>query len=182
MQAAGVVGVWAVGGAVGAIFHTEPFSTNDLDVLVAFEGGSLLDPLRPLIEHLAARGFTNFEREGLVIGEWPVQFLPVADALDAEALAEAVSADFGTADDPAPARVLRVEHLIAIALRVGRPKDQARVVHLLEASGLEMPRLMGVLERHGLTERWHAFAQRFNLDPNNPRSATGHDADPLSPL
>ena len=178
MQAAGVVGNWAVGGAVGAIYHTEPFSTNDLDILVAFEGGSLLDPLRPIIDHLAARGFSHFEREGLVIDEWPVQFLPVADALDAEALAEAVSADFGTEDDPAPARVLRVEHLIAIALRVGRPKDEARVVHLLEAPALEAPRLTSVLERHGLMERWRAFARRFSLDPDDPRPAAGHDADP----
>jgi hypothetical protein len=80
--------------------------------------------LAPIFSYLKDKGYVEHQAEGVVIGGWPVQFLPVADDLDAEALAQAQELEVGTADAAVKTRVLRAEHLVAIALRVGRPKDE----------------------------------------------------------
>ncbi len=36
MQADGIIGAYAIGGAVGATFYLEPVATLDLDVFVSF--------------------------------------------------------------------------------------------------------------------------------------------------
>ncbi len=36
MQSDGVIGAYAIGGAVGATFYLEPMATLDLDVFVSF--------------------------------------------------------------------------------------------------------------------------------------------------
>jgi hypothetical protein len=58
MQADGVIGRYAIGGAVGATFYLEPIATLDVDVFVAFhpEPGRLILSLRPVYEYLTARG------------------------------------------------------------------------------------------------------------------------------
>lgn len=93
MAAAGVIESYAVGGAVAAFYYIEASSTDDLDILFSFDdhsGGGVagLVTLRPIIDYLRARGFTEWRHEGIVISGWPVQFLPVADSLDDEALKE----------------------------------------------------------------------------------------------
>lgn len=58
MQAEGVIGQYAIGGAVGAAFYLEPAATIDLDVFVILPGKSTgaLVSLAPIYEHLKARG------------------------------------------------------------------------------------------------------------------------------
>jgi hypothetical protein len=57
MQADGVIGKYAIGGAVGATFYLEPTATVDLDVFVALPstGGGLLS-LEGIYDYLKARG------------------------------------------------------------------------------------------------------------------------------
>src|SRR5437899_2744051 len=91
MQAGGIIGKYAIGGAVGATFYLEPSATLDVDVFVmlpSVPGGALLS-LAPVHEYLAARG-CKAQGEYIVVGDWPVQFLPPSDLLDREALAQAV--------------------------------------------------------------------------------------------
>jgi hypothetical protein len=49
---------------------------------------------------------------------------------------------------------MRPEHLAAIALTVGRPKDRARVVYLVSLDNFDKVRFQEILSRHGLTDRW----------------------------
>jgi len=68
MQADGVIGTYAIGGAVGAIFHLEPIDTVDLDVFVALkniEAGPLIS-LASVYEYLTARGY-KAEKEYIVV-------------------------------------------------------------------------------------------------------------------
>src|SRR5271166_115178 len=93
MEVDGVVGRYAIGGAVGAYNYIEPAVTDDLDILVSFESGPTpsqtgLVTLEPILTYLRQKGYSDFRKEGLVIEGWAVQFLPVADELDAEALAQ----------------------------------------------------------------------------------------------
>ena len=154
MEADGVIGRYAIGGAVGAIFWLEPFTTKDLDVFVALpttEGGSLLT-LGPIYEYLLARGHVP-QGQFIIIEGWAVEFVPPGTPLVEEALAEAVERDV----DGVSTRVFTAEHLAAICLQVGRAKDHDRVLRFLEAGVLDAGRFETILQKHELNDTWTRF-------------------------
>jgi hypothetical protein len=158
MQADGVIGKYAIGGAVGATFYLEPSATFDIDVFVKLKGaskGSLLS-LRPIYDYLASRGYKT-EGEYIVIEGWPVQFLPPRDALDEEALQQAVETEV----EGARAWVISAEHLVAMALKTSRAKDLARILQFVESGVLDAAKLDTILSRHGLLEKWEQFGIKF---------------------
>lgn len=150
LEASGLVSRYAIGGAMAATFYAEPVLTFDLDVFVALPAAeSPLLSLSPLYEALRARGYVE-ERECVLIEGVPVQFLPAYNALIEEAVAEARE----TVYEDTTTRVVRAEHLVAIALQTGREKDRDRVRVLREQAGLDLEYLQQVLVRHTLESRW----------------------------
>ncbi|HJZ78995.1 MAG TPA: hypothetical protein VKD91_01575 [Pyrinomonadaceae bacterium] len=149
MVADGVIENYAVGGAIGAMFYVEPFSTEGFDVFVAAPEGRLIIEL-PGLDYLKSLGYTEFEREGIVVEGWPVQFLPATTALEHEAYLNAQLIDL----DGVPVRVALPEHLVAIMLNVGRQKDLARIRMFLTQDAVKLTALEDVITRHGLSERW----------------------------
>ena len=161
MQADGVIGQYAIGGAVGATFYLEPAATLDIDIFVSLQtgtGSSLLS-LTPIYDHLMARGF-KAEGEYIIIGNWPVQFLPPGNALVEEALALAVETEV----EGVRMRVMTAEHLVAIALQTGRAKDAARILQFIESGVLDADKLDAILQRHGLIAKWEQFGDQFKGD------------------
>ena len=53
------------------------------------------------------------------------------------------------------------EHLVAIMLNVGRPKDLARIQMFLEHDAVKIDELNDVIQRHGLTEKWANYKIKF---------------------
>ncbi len=153
LEREGVLGRYAIGGAMGATFYVEPLLTFDLDVFIVLPqtGGGLLT-LTPLYEALRQRGYAE-EGDCVNIEGVPVQFLPAYNALLEEALAEADE----TLYEQTPTRVLRAEHLAAICVQTGREKDRQRVRVFLEEAVLDMARLDAVLTRHNLKEKWNQW-------------------------
>jgi hypothetical protein len=96
--------------------------------------------LEPVYHYLQNRGYLP-EKECILIEVWLVQFLPPGGALDEEALAQAVQADAGGV----PVRVMTAEHLTAIALKVGRPKDKIRVAQFMESGILDEKKVVQIL-------------------------------------
>lgn len=161
MQADGVIGDYAIGGAVGAMLYLEPAATLDVDVFVALpttKGGLL--SLAPIYAYLEARGCVVRE-EHIVIGGWPVQFISPRDDLEREAVAAAVAAEV---DDTAT-RIMSAEHLVAIALRTGRTKDHARILQFLEQDAVDSKKLETLIDKYGLRSKWEQFRHRFLGDP-----------------
>ncbi len=158
MQADGVIDRYAIGGAVGATFYLEPVATLDVDIFVAFRSspGTLLVSPQPIFDYLKALGGT-MEGEYIVVGGWPVQFLPPGTPLVAEALQAAVERDV----DGTRACVCTAEHLAAIALQTGRAKDKARLLQFIEAGALDAARFQAILTRHGLVDAWQRFERQF---------------------
>jgi hypothetical protein len=76
----------------------------------------------------------------------PVQFLPAHNDLLVEALTEAREVFY----EQTPTRVMRAEHLVAVALQTGRDKDRERVRLLREQAGLDRDYLAAILTRHRL--------------------------------
>ena len=158
MRADGIIEHYAIGGAVGATFYLEPIATLDVDIFVTFrpEPGRLLVSPQPIFDYLKARGCT-LDGEYVVIADWPVQFLPPPSPLAAEALAQARTFDV----EGEAASVFSAEHLAAIALETGRPKDKARLLQFIESGVLDAARWDDILARHGLYERWRRFEEQF---------------------
>ena len=158
MQADGIIARYAIGGAVGAIFYLEPVATLDIDIFISFRkdpAGGLVS-LSPIYEYLTARGH-KAESEYVIVEGWPVQFLPAPNALVEEAVAEAVQTEL----EGVPTWVMTAEHLTAIALEIGRPKDQTRILQFVESGTLDADRLESILLAHGLVEKWERFCDKF---------------------
>ena len=156
LYANGVLGPYAVGGAVGAAFYLEPVATLDIDIFVLFESARLILTLTPIYEACAKLGYPA-EGDSIQIEGWPVQFLPASQPLVAEAVREAVTREA----DGLTTRVMTAEHLMAIALQTGRAKDYARLVMFVEAGIADMDRLRDILARHSLLDAWAKFEKRF---------------------
>jgi hypothetical protein len=166
MEADGVIGRYCISGAVASFYYVEATATDDLDILVSFEepkAGPGLVTLVPIVKYLNGLGYSQFEKEGIVIEGWPVQFLPVTDDLDAEALASARTDTVKLDGGDIQTRFLRPEHIVAIALRTGRPKDRQRVLQFLEAGAVEADALCSLLPRHGLSQSLAEFCRSFGF-------------------
>jgi len=153
---------YAIGGATAAGFHGEPLATRDVDVFVFIEppAGSILVTLAPIYSRLAELGYSEFDEEGLLIHGLPVQFLSASPGLETEAIEQALAVEW----DSHRIRVIRPEYLAAIALTVGRPKDRARLVYLVELPQFDRCIFNAVLERHHLLGRWHQWATALGLE------------------
>lgn len=161
MKDEGAIEHYAIGGAVGATFYLEPFSTLDVDIFITFksaENSLILSPA-PVFDYLREAGF-EMEGEYFLIGGWPVQFLPPHSPLVDEALAKATSLQV----DDAPVSVMTAEHLASIALELGRPKDKARLLQFLDEGALDMTLFEGILTRYQLTQKWLTFQSQFLSD------------------
>lgn len=97
----------------------------------------------------------------MVIGNWPVQFLPAETPLLREAVEQAPAHDY----EGVPIRVMSAEHLMAIALQARRAKDHARLVAFVQSRVADPTRLDAVLVRHGLREAWQRFKSRYLYEP-----------------
>lgn len=149
LETAGLVERYAIGGAMAAFFYAEAVVTEDLDVFVHIKTSGGLITLTPIYDFLKQRGATE-EREHLWLAGTLVQLIPAYDALTEEAVREAVEKTVGQTKT----RVMRVEHLIAIALKTGRAKDYTRVTLLQEQAEVDDDRLRDVLKRHQLQDHW----------------------------
>ena len=153
----GVIEEYAIGGAIAAIYYLEPFDTADLDVFVQVNAtGSDLMILAPIYEYLTEQGY-KAQGEFIYIEGMPVQFLPVFNPLTEKAVEKAQTIKYARVTT----RIMRPEHLVAIMLDTGRPKDYLRISMFLERGAVNKRSLNAVLKRHGLTSKWKDNEYRF---------------------
>ena len=60
-----------------------------------------------------------------------------------------------------PLVFLSAEHLAAIMLETGHPKDHARLVQFIEFDVLDRKTLADIVARHGLALKWENLRKRF---------------------
>ena len=144
LVANGLIEDWALGGALAAIYYVEPFTTYDADIFFIPKDKSLSAGIPAIYTHLQKQGW-QIQQEHLLIRGFPVQFL-AAGGLTDEAIRQAEAFDY----EGVPARVFRVEHIIAIAASVGRAKDKARVEQLRQQATIDKTYLADILNRYKL--------------------------------
>lgn len=151
----GIVSDYVIGGAMGAMFYTEPFHTDDLDIFIAFpDPQPLIITLDPIYDYLKSKGYPVKE-EHIIVEGIAVQVLPVYDELVAEAAEEALSKKVGAET----VRVMRPEHLLAIMTKLSRPKDKGRVSIVLTQATIHQKLLKEVMARYGLTAKWNKISK-----------------------
>ena len=133
-------------------------STEDVDVFVFLTGpgANSLSPLSGVYADLIARGAKE-SGAYLEIGGWPVQVLLPMNPLYEDAILSARTAPFGTEIG----RVMGPEHLAAIALQTGRPKDKLRLLEFINTGVLDSTTFEALLARFGLTDKWNSFQSTF---------------------
>ncbi len=158
----GIISAYALGGATAAGFHGEPLATRDIDVFVFLEPtpGRLLITLEPIYTRLGELGYTEFEEEGIIVEDYPVQFLSASLGLESEAVEKATRHEW----DGHHLRVMSPEHLACMALTVGRPKDRARLVYLVSLPQFDKEAFEAILCRYALTQQWKTWASGLGLD------------------
>lgn len=156
MRAAGVIADYALFGAIAQMRYTAPVATLDVDVLVALPSADQLDLLAPIYAWCRTRGYA-IEGEGVRVGPWPVQFIPAFNPLTVEAMREADTADF----EGESLRVVKAVYLAVIALSVGRAKDHARILALLESGSVTRDAIARLAHRFDLGTSWKRFEERF---------------------
>lgn len=149
LVAEGVIENYAIGGAMGAVFYIEAVQTEDIDafVFLPVSASGLVD-LSPIYLALTRYGGV-LDREFVRFGAWPLQVLPDAGPLEAEAIAEAVTTEY----EGVPVRVFRPEYLCCVALKTGRAKDYLRVQMFLDEGKVDKEALKRLAERFDLSGR-----------------------------
>jgi hypothetical protein len=162
MQADGVIENYAIGGGIAAVYYLEPYQTDDLDIFipvsaVAFGEAGLVS-LEPIYSYLTSLGYAAV-KEGVLIEDWLVQFIPAFETVQNEALSLAREVTYGDTRT----KIFSAEYLAAELLRSGRLKDQVRVAALIESGNLDIALFRDIIKRHGLAEKWATFAARFDV-------------------
>lgn len=112
--------------------------------------------LEPIYSWLISHGCV-MQDEYILVGGWPVQFLPPVTPLVEEALLESSVIDV----DGVPTRIFSAEHLAAIALETGRPKDKSRLLSFINAGAINPPCFYKIIDRHNLASKWEKFQEQF---------------------
>jgi hypothetical protein len=115
--------------------------------------------LEPLYARLAEKGFSTFDEEGVLIHDYPVQFICPSPGLEIEAVKMATVMSWNDLE----LKIMRPEYLAAIAIKVGRTKDRARLIYLHELPVFDRDGFMKIIEKHQLKDRWESWAKALDL-------------------
>lgn len=143
----GVIGDYAIGGAIATMFYTESFPTKDVDVFVVPEKteGTGVIHFGGLFRRLKELGYNEFRSQFIMIEGFPVDFV-VPDELIEEGMRHSEEMRY----EGVTVRVLPAEYLAAIALRVRRPQDIQKVRLLRDSGRLDERKFTSIIKRHGV--------------------------------
>ena len=163
MEADGVIENYAIGGGIAAIYYIEPYHTDDLDIFIPVSavsvGAAGLISLEPIYAYLTQAGYEP-AKEGVMIEDWLVQFIPTFESIQVEALQNTFSVRYGETET----KIFSPEYLAAELLRSGRLKDHLRVIALFESGKMDKELFRDIIKRHHLSDKWTEFAKRFDQE------------------
>ena len=155
MHQEGLLKDYAIGGAVATIYYTEPFATKDLDIFFIPPKEKII-LLTPFYDFLLKKGYKTY-KEYIMIGDTPIQFIPASGDLEKEAIKNATTVKYKNIN----VKILKPEYLIAIFLRVYRPKDREKLIMLLDQAKIDKGFLSDILQRHALNKKFDEFRERY---------------------
>jgi len=160
MLSRGIIGEYAVGGAVAASLSYQPISTNDLDIFFLFEPPQtgLILSLEPIYNYAREHGL-DYDDDSIHIGGWPVQFIESSlDPLWTEGLAKARTLSF----DEYRIKVIPPEHLAVMWVQAGRGKDLRKIQEFSEGAVMNAGILHDLLQRFGYLDKWLSIQEKLS--------------------
>lgn len=148
----GAVTDYAIFGAFAVLRYTEPFATQDLDVLVAVRSAPIIN-LAPIYDEFKKMGY-KWKGQHLIVEGFPIELM-VADELELEALSKAR----GVRVNNIRTKVLTPEYLAALAIRAGRPKDLLKLELLLRQASIRADVLDDILTRYELKAKFERLTR-----------------------
>jgi hypothetical protein len=153
-----LISAYAIGGGVAAIRYMESVLTYDVDIFfIPTTPDALLLDMTPLIEFLKTKG-GKADKECVILEGVPVQLIPAYNDLVVDAVNKAEPVMYGKVKT----RILRKEHVLAIMLQTGRPKDLLRMGQLFEQAPPAMAGWIRLLKKYGLIEKWKRYWEKAN--------------------
>lgn len=146
----GVIGSYALGGGMAALFYAETTPTFDVDVFVLMPQSGLLIDLGPVYGWARARNFEARD-EYLLIHGVPVQILVASPGLETEAIERANTLFYNSV----PVQVMPPEYLAALYVKTGGGKRRGRALDLFAEGAISLEVLRDVLTRFNLLNAWH---------------------------
>lgn len=156
MYQGGVLKDYAIGGAIATIYYTEPFATKDIDIFFIPSEKDKIGILTQFYDFLLKKGYKTY-KEYIMIGDIPIQFIPTATELEKEAVQNAISIKYKNI----VVKILGPEYLVAIFLKVFRPKDREKLIKLLDQAKINKTLLGTILARHNLDKKFDDFMQKY---------------------
>ena len=150
-----LIGPYAIGGGVAALRYMETVLTYDVDIFfIPSTPDELLLDMSPLIAFLSSKG-GKADQECVILEGTPIQLIAAYNDLVEEAVRKALPVTYGSVKT----RILRKEHVLAIMLQTGRPKDRLRLGQLLEQSPPDARVWGRLLKKYGLMDQWKRFKE-----------------------
>lgn len=156
MYQEGILKDYAIGGAVATLYYTEPFTTQDVDIFFIPPAKEKIIILAPFYDFLLKEGYKTY-KEYIMIGDIPVQFVPSSTDLEKEAVRNAASGKYKNIN----IKIMRPEYLIAIFLKVFRPKDRDKLIRLIEQAKIDKTFLSDIFKRYGLEKKFNEFIKKY---------------------
>ena len=153
----GILKNYAIGGAVAVMYYTEPFDTFDLDIFFIPDEKEKIIVLTPFYNYLTKRKKYKTYKEYIMINGTPIQFIPAADELEKEAVENAIEINY----KDIKLKIIRVEYLMAIFLKVQRKKDILKLLKILDEAKIDYNLLNKILEKYGLTKTFENFKNNY---------------------
>lgn len=154
-----IISNYAIFGAVAQMRYTEAVMTMDMDVLVALPQDTGFNLLSDIYSFCKSRSYLP-EGDAIRVADWPVQFIPAFSSLTEDAMLNAEVVEF----DDISIRVVTPVYLAVIALSVGRAKDYARILALIEEGVVTKDQIENLSLNYDLVNAWKIFKRRFDDD------------------
>lgn len=140
-----------IGGSIALMYYSQPATTDDLSMFCYVVGQGDFVSLAPIYKRLEE---LKYEKKDLYINieGVDVQFLVPGplELLPQEALDNSIEIKV----EGVPTRVFQYEYGLAIKAQANRSKDWIHIISAIECTPPDESKLMPILEKFGLVERW----------------------------
>jgi len=147
----GVIQDFVIGGASALLYFSKPTFTDDIDVFIytTTHSFTVID-LSPVYEYLIKKKSAVPRAEHILLEGYPIQFLIPYDTLSLEAFENAVTVSLQNFQF----KIFNLEYLMAIMIQLGKAKYLERLRVLLEDQTFDEKKLLSILERFHLVQKW----------------------------
>jgi len=164
LEAEGYYERWSLAGATALMYYVPPVMTDDVDIAIALPTSGILVSLAPLYERLRKLGYNEVIGEHIRIEGANVQFIMAAPGSVQESALRSKARKVKLAG--VSVRIFPLEHLLAIMVGLGRPKDRVRLAMVLSEHGDKVPwrKFNALVKKHGLEARLSRFKAEAGLE------------------